>query len=577
MNLDDIFNAFVNPQTILICLVVYVMTFAIRTAVEALWKSASHNLLWNELFLPLGPIANGALLGLAAKTFVWPEVAGGSLAGRMMYGAVCGLFSAFVYGRARSFAEAKASSVLGQKLPSPLAKTVRGAFTMVADPKRVASKFTQAERLASDFFELRYARLLVAMTLQEAKKILGLDPLKTPTEDEIRKAYRALAFANHPDRGGTHEKIVEINTAKDVLEGKQKPTWTPSPSPRPSNPWPYPGERGAPPPPRDPPKPYTKVPGVTFAEAKSAGNVPTSAEWKVCSTETWPKGDAGERRIIFWVVYGQTNSQHVFLLVTRKGSYYDHEKRLEHENEYGMAVATASKSQDLIKIAPKLIKSLMGSELLAGRTVRAPVKYKLWPESQSLTEETISKIGYSGAMALKDALKGAGVLTGDEKGMADRKSRVEVYCRFNQDKYKAMQAKKKSGEIRMVESWQVVDMFVVFNGKEYQLADDTIENLQKNNFILAVFGYKMEQRKVLNNNTGKMFGRGYSPGYLMGLLADALTSEPSSLIIQLTAEAEKLQDAGAKTACMRAFRASTTLEDTALMFGLDLYDAFRAL
>jgi DnaJ-class molecular chaperone len=42
------------------------------------------------------------------------------------------------------------------------------------------------------------------------------------TEDEIKKAYRKLASANHPDKGGDTEKFKTIQTAYDVIGNKEK-------------------------------------------------------------------------------------------------------------------------------------------------------------------------------------------------------------------------------------------------------------------------------------------------------------------------------------------------------------------
>jgi curved DNA-binding protein len=51
--------------------------------------------------------------------------------------------------------------------------------------------------------------------------ILGVP--RTATQDEIKKAYRKLAMANHPDRpDGDEEKFKQINEAHDVLSDPQK-------------------------------------------------------------------------------------------------------------------------------------------------------------------------------------------------------------------------------------------------------------------------------------------------------------------------------------------------------------------
>lgn len=38
----------------------------------------------------------------------------------------------------------------------------------------------------------------------------------------IRAAYKALALLHHPDRGGSHEAMVRINTAFEALTGSEK-------------------------------------------------------------------------------------------------------------------------------------------------------------------------------------------------------------------------------------------------------------------------------------------------------------------------------------------------------------------
>lgn len=49
-----------------------------------------------------------------------------------------------------------------------------------------------------------------------AMKVLGLDP-NTATCDTLKKQYRKMALQHHPDRGGSTEKMKEINGANDVL------------------------------------------------------------------------------------------------------------------------------------------------------------------------------------------------------------------------------------------------------------------------------------------------------------------------------------------------------------------------
>jgi len=50
--------------------------------------------------------------------------------------------------------------------------------------------------------------------------ILGVN--RNASQDDIKKAYRKLAMAHHPDRGGDHNKFAEINSAYDTLSDPAK-------------------------------------------------------------------------------------------------------------------------------------------------------------------------------------------------------------------------------------------------------------------------------------------------------------------------------------------------------------------
>jgi hypothetical protein len=43
--------------------------------------------------------------------------------------------------------------------------------------------------------------------------VLGLQDLMLPTEEDIRRAYRRLASIRHPDKGGSHAEMTELNAA----------------------------------------------------------------------------------------------------------------------------------------------------------------------------------------------------------------------------------------------------------------------------------------------------------------------------------------------------------------------------
>lgn len=65
--------------------------------------------------------------------------------------------------------------------------------------------------------------------MEEAKEVLGLPLDRVPSPAELQKAYRQKALENHPDRGGDPRKMVEVNVAKEILEGKRREDFSRSP------------------------------------------------------------------------------------------------------------------------------------------------------------------------------------------------------------------------------------------------------------------------------------------------------------------------------------------------------------
>ncbi len=107
-SLDNGLELFANWQTIVVGLTIYVVTAAIRRVVETAWKGAKDSKWWYEVFLPLGPIANGVILALSMRKFPWPDQVAGSTSARVTYAIVCGLFCGWLYARVRGFFRSQA-------------------------------------------------------------------------------------------------------------------------------------------------------------------------------------------------------------------------------------------------------------------------------------------------------------------------------------------------------------------------------------------------------------------------------------------------------------------------------------
>lgn len=63
--------------------------------------------------------------------------------------------------------------------------------------------------------KLNELRSIILEALLNAYDVLGLKP--GASEDEIKQAWKMLAIKNHPDRGGSHGAMVDINKAKERL------------------------------------------------------------------------------------------------------------------------------------------------------------------------------------------------------------------------------------------------------------------------------------------------------------------------------------------------------------------------
>lgn len=95
------------------------------------------------------------------------------------------------------------------------AQDAESAALLEAYLDRVHGETWRQQRAADDSQSTYSAPANGQMTLEEACKVLGLEP--TATKDEIIAAHRRLAQRLHPDRGGSNYLAAKINRAKDVL------------------------------------------------------------------------------------------------------------------------------------------------------------------------------------------------------------------------------------------------------------------------------------------------------------------------------------------------------------------------
>lgn len=79
-----------------------------------------------------------------------------------------------------------------------------------------------------DVVKLRLERWLAALDEQDPYHLLGVSP--HASLESIRERYRQLALENHPDRGGSAERMGEVNAAYEkVLQHRERTAKVPRP------------------------------------------------------------------------------------------------------------------------------------------------------------------------------------------------------------------------------------------------------------------------------------------------------------------------------------------------------------
>lgn len=265
-----------------------------------------------------------------------------------------------------------------------------------------------------------YARIKKArnMSYEDALKTLGFGPNDHPNDLEVTKAYKSKALKAHPDAGGSHESMVELNIAKEILDGKTRPTYQRAPAEE----YAYtPYKRPEPP----------KKDEVTFEQAKSKAGLPSSVEW-VFMTDTQRasnnySGDESSKSDNAWVVYGRTASSHVFVGVEH--SYYS---GLAGANDGGYdywSIRSNEYSLDT-KITPTWLSGCISKAISEMKWFGGRFNNKVFEvkgkdplkNAGSLNAATLS----GRSTSLKNILVNMGEVSGDDPSVANRKIPVEL-------------------------------------------------------------------------------------------------------------------------------------------------------
>lgn len=99
--MQDLLTQFLSTATIVFCLAIWGLVWVQRKLLEHFVPSVRDaetkwGQFWRNLFLPLGPVGTGAILGALFTKYPYPEVFA-SFSGRFCFGVACGLLSGLVY------------------------------------------------------------------------------------------------------------------------------------------------------------------------------------------------------------------------------------------------------------------------------------------------------------------------------------------------------------------------------------------------------------------------------------------------------------------------------------------------
>jgi curved DNA-binding protein CbpA len=385
------------------------------------------------------------------------------------------------------------------------------------DTKRIALKVAARHQR----YRILYARILRAMSMEDAKTTLGFPPDATPNSQEVNKAWREKAFKNHPDRGGDPEKMVEINVAKDILDGKERPT-------APSYDYGEGSTRGpSPEPPSEPYKPPEDIEVISFEEARSKAGIPGGVEWFFVTEPHYSGYSSDEMRnqASGWVAVGQTDKNWVFVAAEHYGRDYYIGGRGKIDSWY-------MKSMTLPKEAQVTARMLYGGVMKAWKLfehVEKRFNSKIIPAEGWTFKE---KLPTGRSLSIKNFLLNMGMMSeGDLK--TPRKYTVQVH-------YEGVPFDKRENPPSDFYKPQWADPYklnLIINGKEHTLSVKDVERLEKlrvkgKNFVDWVFGeysYGGETKSLSRKREGKE---------VMGWMAEKLPNLPGWVSEALTAASQ---------------------------------------
>ena len=316
-----------------------------------------------------------------------------------------------------------------------------------------------------------YGFLLIAMSVEEAKETLGFSRNENPSPQEIKNAHRKRMLETHPDRGGSDEAATEVNVAKDILDGKIRPSGPSYSRSRPSGPsYSRPESHG--------PARAAVVVEVSFQEAASKAGVPSSVEWLfVTPAQRGPawSGDTSERSENAYVAYGRTTSKHVFIAAKHWQKQESFSGGIDSEDiwtinlfEYPITDET-KESQNPAWLYGHVVRAL---KTVSDKKFNSKVlDAKGWKLGQDIEWKSGNKV------SIKNWLVGSGQVSGDAPSVAGRKHVVEFTFMKSFDKKPGYVPTEDSSPGGYFGDWY--QMTLIIDGTKYDLSESDAKLMLK--------------------------------------------------------------------------------------------------
>lgn len=101
--MDNILTELITVPNLIFCIIIAILVEVQNRLIGKLWKNSKTNKIYQEFFLPLGPLGTGAILAGLVSGYPYPEMFASNFWARVFWGIICGLSSAHVYRIAKKF------------------------------------------------------------------------------------------------------------------------------------------------------------------------------------------------------------------------------------------------------------------------------------------------------------------------------------------------------------------------------------------------------------------------------------------------------------------------------------------